>query len=584
MALLLAVSTFAAPPAPDRMGELSQKILELSQKLQECGGNQDCQNKIIQELNALQQEYIHLVQGVTQKAGVPADQPLSCDKFIRPGWSCLPLSVSVSRRIEERNFGWYCDPPGILPCNRKEYISREHHFVYSAEGAGYLIYTRDYAEFEIWTRGEVPNVHLAQYEGFVRTCDPREGGGCDFLTRSYPLGNTTVKESFGFGAKYPAETGTPTNCWYSGAAVSTTDSEYPADRDSGFNPHNADLKFIITPEMIKSAVASGQFFHTFRWHVLDTDGRSYQNHTVDVRLKIGEPPEDVGILAVSPSDAFRSSGPNDQGLFVPDSKVYTLKNIGKASIDYSVEEDAAWFKLSGSASGTLAPGQSSTMTAEVESAKARVLDQGSYKGTIKFVNATNGKGTTTRPAELTIGEMQRWKVLIDGWRRSYILPGKKYQDTDGTTKLFVPCVKFIWHLEGEFVLRKRKGKWQYDEGTVTVAKMTPVADFQPPTLYDCTVVKCQGKATIDGTVGMYLTGYLVGNEVHLRWPPREPFACLSCKPKHPAMPSNTYEPAFQCDDFTTDIGLEGYELKNATFPPVSKGNLESYQVTLKRLN
>jgi hypothetical protein len=48
-----------------------------------------------------------------------------------------------------------------------------------------------------------------------------------------------------------------------GAAISTTDSEYPADRDSGFNPQNVDLKFMMTRDIVKSAVASARFSRTF---------------------------------------------------------------------------------------------------------------------------------------------------------------------------------------------------------------------------------------------------------------------------------------------------------------------------------
>ena len=588
--LILTTCAVAADERLDRMGEISKRLEELGKQIQACGGSQDCINKFVPEVTALSAEYAQLAKSAagTQPVDAQKNAP-TCAYYFRPGWSCLSVKMTASYRNERKSFETYCDPPGIIPCDRKEFVSLDSAYALTTGGSGILSYTKDFAEFDLFANGDIASTKVTTFQGTKRwRSEISPGSGkYQFEQRNFPLGAVTVDNPASVHIVYPAEQGALTNVFFVPAQSRTGDDWCPIERGDTLSPtilreHVVSVE-TVTPAMIKAAVESHQLVKAYHWKIMDPDNKGYSDNTLNLTLEIGEPPEEAGALSVSPGDAFSSSGPNDQGLFVPDSKAYTLKNIGKSAISYSVEEAAPWLKLTGSPSGTLAPGQSATVTAEVESAKARVLDQGSYKDTIKFTNTTNAKGSTTRPAELTIGEMQRWKVVVNGWRRAPILPGKTYKDTDGTTKTLVPVVKFNWRLEGEFVLRKRKGKWQYDEGTVTGVKLTPTPDFQPPTLYDCTMVKCVGRAPIDTIVGSPLVGYVTGNSVHLAWPPRQPCACVSCKPKHPNLPKNIYEAEFQDTDFTTQIGLEDHPLTDHTSKPITKKKWLYYTVTLKRL-
>jgi hypothetical protein len=106
-----------------------------------------------------------------------------------------------------------------------------------------------------------------------------------------------------------------------------------------------------------------------------------------------------GSLSVSPAAGFASAGPAG-GPFTPSSQDYALQNVGTTSIDWSAAKVEAWTALS-AASGTLAPGATTTVTVAVN-AEAETLTAGVYDDTVTFTNTTNGDGNTSRDVTLTV--------------------------------------------------------------------------------------------------------------------------------------------------------------------------------------
>ena len=106
-----------------------------------------------------------------------------------------------------------------------------------------------------------------------------------------------------------------------------------------------------------------------------------------------------GVLSVTPETSLISSGTRG-GPFSPSSQVYTLSNTGGTSINWTAAKTQTWVSLSATA-GSLAPGQSATVTASINS-NANALASGSYSDTITFTNTTNGSGNTTRAVGLTV--------------------------------------------------------------------------------------------------------------------------------------------------------------------------------------
>lgn len=99
-----------------------------------------------------------------------------------------------------------------------------------------------------------------------------------------------------------------------------------------------------------------------------------------------------------------AEGPSD-GPFEPGSLSYTLHNLGpEASIGYSVTlpPSATWLSVD-STGGTLALGESATVTVSIDQVAAAALPDGDYSATIAFVNETSGVGSVSREAKLRVG-------------------------------------------------------------------------------------------------------------------------------------------------------------------------------------
>lgn|GEM_PF-863183 len=106
-------------------------------------------------------------------------------------------------------------------------------------------------------------------------------------------------------------------------------------------------------------------------------------------------------LAVTPESGISSSGFTG-GPFAPASQLFTLLNVGDATMNWAIRKSQPWLTLSAT-NGNLAPGGSVVVGALFNSA-AGALPAGDYTDTLEFLNLTTGKGDTTRPVSLSVIE------------------------------------------------------------------------------------------------------------------------------------------------------------------------------------
>jgi hypothetical protein len=295
-------------------------------------------------------------------------------------------------------------------------------------------------------------------------------------------------------------------------------------------PKDAVSVEIVGPETMRDAAASGRLVRTYRWRSLDTDGKSYSDNTLDLTLEIGEaPPEEPGVLAVSPGDGFRSSRTDPKKSFEPSSKTFTVRNSGKQALSYSVSKKADWLSLD-TTSGSLGPGQSAAVTVSVNVPAAEKLEEDTYKDTLTFTNTTNGKGNTSRPAELTIGEEQDWQVFLTGYEIDEMNPYWKI-----TTKVR-GAIRFDYKLRGEFTIAKKKGKWQYKKGVITLAEVGLSNLYEPLKVWLIKPLNCQNCSQVMNLKGTPLSGHVDGNEVKLHWGNQRPRVEVEAKIVVPCTP------------------------------------------------
>jgi hypothetical protein len=106
------------------------------------------------------------------------------------------------------------------------------------------------------------------------------------------------------------------------------------------------------------------------------------------------------VLSVTPVGGLTSIGP-EGGPFNPDSREYTVSNVGAATLYWSATKTQPWLSLSAPTSGTLEPGESTTVTVSVNSAAAE-LDIGTHSDVVSFINTTIHMGDTTRSVQVSV--------------------------------------------------------------------------------------------------------------------------------------------------------------------------------------
>lgn len=294
----------------------------------------------------------------------------------------------------------------------------------------------------------------------------------------------------------------------------------------------------------------------------------------------------LGSLRVTPGEGWKALGPDENDRFNPESKTYAVRNAGEIPLDFRVEKTADWLKID-TAGGSLAPGQSRNVRVEIDQTQAGALSKGTYTDSVRFINETNGSGTTARTATLEVDDEQRWEIRVVGFELDDTMKKQTFKDTDGKTKVHHKRVRFEWNLTGHFVLKKEKGSWVHKSGQVTAVQVTPVPDFVPAGIYTCKVVKCSGTAPISTMVGTQIFGLYSGGKtggtIQIHWPPRRARGCVSCTANHPAFPKTAYDGMFESFDFTTQIGLESFPLRDGYSQTIAKKDWLKYTVTLRRL-
>jgi len=107
-------------------------------------------------------------------------------------------------------------------------------------------------------------------------------------------------------------------------------------------------------------------------------------------------------LGVTPTGTSSAAGPVG-GPFAPASFAYTVQNFGpEPTLQYQVSAAVPWLGVTNGA-GTLAVGQSATVTVAVDQAAAAALQAGVFDTAVQFTNATDGVGSTTRAVHLEAG-------------------------------------------------------------------------------------------------------------------------------------------------------------------------------------
>jgi hypothetical protein len=231
-----------------------------------------------------------------------------------------------------------------------------------------------------------------------------------------------------------------------------------------------------------------------------------------------EKPAEPGVLAVAPAAGMESAGPDKNGDFTPSSWRYVLTNTGKSPIRFTAGATAAWLSAA-PAHGDLAPG-ASTEVAVALTEKVKSLPDGLHEDTFSFVNATNGRGSTTRPARVDVGEVQVWRVRLTGQETDDMGGSLLYLKLEKIWKQVTVDygVRFDYDLTAEFRIKKKKGVWTYDRGTILKAWISPPSGNFDPTVFFIHKIVCKNCNAVPNLKGASIGGEVNGGTFRLFWP------------------------------------------------------------------
>ncbi|HLP58063.1 MAG TPA: FG-GAP-like repeat-containing protein [Candidatus Deferrimicrobium sp.] len=163
---------------------------------------------------------------------------------------------------------------------------------------------------------------------------------------------------------------------------------------SGTLAAGASITFKINVNTNANTLAKGTYSDNVIFkNVTNNLGNTSRSISLNVAAPTG------GYLSMTPADGLFSSG-KVGGPFYPNNKMYTLKNNGTLSINWTVSKTVNWLSIS-PVSGSLAPGASASVKVSLNS-NANTLAQGNYNSYVNFTNSTNKNGNTTRPISLIV--------------------------------------------------------------------------------------------------------------------------------------------------------------------------------------
>ena len=121
----------------------------------------------------------------------------------------------------------------------------------------------------------------------------------------------------------------------------------------------------------------------------------------DIDLEDGNPsPAKLSVNAASGLAAEAPPG----GSFSPATGTYVLSNTGSQTLEWAAEYEAPWLTLSATG-GMIAPGASVSITAS-PNIDASSLPVGAHSAQLRFVNRSNGLGTTPASASVFVGSFR----------------------------------------------------------------------------------------------------------------------------------------------------------------------------------
>ena len=238
----------------------------------------------------------------------PYNQKDPCAMFrgqSSPMQLCLPVKLFVKDSVEEKHKDTYCDPPGISPCNEKEYVAYELIFGYEAEASGVLVHNKDLSNFFVNVNGSPEQARINKIQGYKQWYTTTGSGNKQWHKRTFPQGPVTVRNPVGLSIFYPAGEDSKWNLQFGSLEIGSNDDEMPTHDGSDLGSETVGqgpTPWMIKPQEMKQIIAAGGFTKTFKWRETQPGGKATVDYEITLRLEIGEPCQEKIEIAIRTQD------------------------------------------------------------------------------------------------------------------------------------------------------------------------------------------------------------------------------------------------------------------------------------------
>lgn len=504
--LLLAVfASFGMPAAAQsaadmqKLQDYQKQIAPLTEKLQSeiaaCGNDMACQ---MQAVFRLQSELADV--SLPDVAAYPATE---CGLEGASFSDCRNVRLEIRYGFDQKSYEYDDDGP---------YLGSEGSLAFSYTVDGVLGFNDDFTKVHLFQRHPPLADEVTFQEGSYRAW--RRWNGVPKADANVSLGNVNTAEPRNHVSFFDVESGA-----VPGKAELTfepfrllTGPEFEAPAIHGYRvPPDGDDAVTIDTDALRPLLEKGgtwSFARTFDRNYDDLGSAYHLSFSVKAVSEGGgdvPPPlatadpspkkKRQAVLEVSPSGPFRAVRKGKPRTYQPRTKDYTLTNAGEVALSFTVTPDVPWVAPS-TASGSLAPKQSQTVTLELN-AKADALDpKKRHVGTVRFVNLTGGKGSTAR--QVTLSNKEKWRLSI--FQRNDLFFGDSYLYGGVTARV---------RTDIDFEIED--GQYKSGSGKAMFASIKPIS--YPGGVFDCIVETY----SMDKTA-FKVSGKVVGQSVTLQVP------------------------------------------------------------------
>lgn len=468
------INALSLQASSDQMA-VAKEMERAHQEARACGNDMRCRQDKMSEI-------FKLFAKIQQSSPNTKVKTQGCgDVMVAGEWDhCLPLKVEINLKSHNKKYGSYSKD-----FKWYRYFHKEERIGYKIITNGVLSYDKNLNKFFLHTPLPHHTKDIKHLDFIYRFNEASDGSEViktktksdinwqsSDLTTMLSIGSDSPKKS-GYiklsGMKIIA-----TNPWdgnsVSPPGISPDGMRSDWKGDEGVFPMIKPSQIKVTRKELRRLINGKTWKRKLQWNRKWDKYGSFDHLNIDLIITPKTvKPKKPGKLVVMPKSDFKASKKRGDKHYKPKKKTYTLKNVGKSSLDYSIGVDKNWITLS-QTNGKLQAGQSTNVTVGLHDSTAKFKDAHN-EAKVTFSDISSGKNTQRK---VILKQSEKWMYSLYGYDVVYF----GGHDLAGG-------IKVNWRMDITFIVED--GKYKNGKGRTYFTKIGTYSN--PPGAFECDVIK-----------------------------------------------------------------------------------------------